>query len=141
MVQSTDLPELAEDGSQMYGMIVRLVGGDRMTVLCNDNKEWMCKICGSMRKREWVNAGDFVKISTREWDGSTADGMPKGDIIMKLNKEQEKILRKDPRYPVLATLRGGKGGATLQQGIIFDGEASDEESDSSQKGEEVGFHK
>lgn len=126
------LPELDTDGSQLYGLVTKLVGAGRMVVMCHDKKERLCKICGSMRKRVWTNAGDLVKISTREWDVSvTENGLEKGDIIMKLTQDQEKTLRKDERYAFLAGMRGGKSGtATIEDGIVFDdghGESESEE--------------
>lgn len=129
---SAALPELDADGSQLYGLVTKLVGAGRMVVTCHDRKERLCKVCGSMRKRVWTNPGDLVKISTREWESSvTTDGLEKGDIIMKLSPDQEKTLRRDERYSFLSGLRSGKGVTTIaEDGIVFDdGGSTDAESE------------
>lgn len=58
------LYERQED--QMYGRIVKLLGNCNVLVFCNDNKERICHIRGSMRKKVWLGPGDIVLISLRD---------------------------------------------------------------------------
>jgi translation initiation factor 1A len=51
---------------QMYGRIVKLLGNCNVLVFCNDNKERICHIRGSMRKKVWLGPGDIVLISLRD---------------------------------------------------------------------------
>jgi translation initiation factor 1A len=62
----------AEEG-QLYARVIRMLGNGRLAARCGDGKERICKICGSMRKREWVNPGDTVLVSLREFDDEKAD--------------------------------------------------------------------
>ena len=50
----------------MYGRIVKLLGNCNVLVFCNDNKERICHIRGSMRKKVWLGPGDIVLISLRD---------------------------------------------------------------------------
>jgi translation initiation factor 1A len=71
------LYERQED--QMYGRVLKLLGGCNALVYCNDNRERLCHIRGSMRKKVWISTGDIVLISVRSTDASG----DKGDICAK----------------------------------------------------------
>jgi translation initiation factor IF-1 len=69
----------------MYGRVVENLGQRRFRVYCNDNVKRICKICGSMRKSEWVEKGLIVVISIRDlsesrFNTNSAD-IKIGDII------------------------------------------------------------
>lgn len=51
---------------QMYGRILKLLGNCNVLVFCNDNKERICHIRGSMRKKVWLGPGDIVLLSLRD---------------------------------------------------------------------------
>ena len=56
--------------SQEYAQVVNPKGNGRFEVLCFDGgKTRMGTICGTMRKRVWVNRSDVVLISL--WEGMT----------------------------------------------------------------------
>jgi translation initiation factor 1A len=63
---------------QMYARIVKLLGNCNVLVFCNDNKERICHIRGSMRKKVWLGPGDIVLISLRE-------GEERGDICARFD--------------------------------------------------------
>jgi translation initiation factor 1A len=65
------------------------MGGSRMTVLCNDGKERMCRIPGKMRKKIWVKEGDAVAITP--WE---VEGEKKADIVWRYGPLETSILRK-----------------------------------------------
>lgn len=88
------LPPLEDD--QMYGFVLKKMGNGRMEVKCYDGKTRVCLICGSMRKRVWIDVSDFVKISCRDFIKYKEDDIEKGDIIMKVSDEQLKLLKKMP---------------------------------------------
>lgn len=83
---------------QMYGRIIRNVGGDRMIVFCNDGKTRICHIRGAMRKKVWMKIGDIVLISLREL--TEAVGVSKkstceiGDILAKYDDDLIPMLKK-----------------------------------------------
>jgi initiation factor 1A len=60
------LLECKESENQMYGRAMKSLGNRRFRIFCNDNKERICKVCGSMRKSQWVEQGSLVLISIRD---------------------------------------------------------------------------
>jgi initiation factor 1A len=54
-----------ESDGQMLGRVTKTLGNRRFKVYCNDNRERICKLCGSIRKGQWVNDGSIVLISLR----------------------------------------------------------------------------
>jgi initiation factor 1A len=78
------LIECNEGENQMYGRAMKSLGNRRFRIFCNDNKERICKVCGSMRKSQWVEPGSLVLISIRDLSMSTVHGTAEidiGDII------------------------------------------------------------
>lgn len=74
-----DEPILYErDAGQMYARIIKLLGNCNVLVFCNDNKERICHIRGSMRRKVWLGPGDIVLISLR-------DGDERGDICLRFD--------------------------------------------------------
>lgn len=84
---------------QMYGRILKLVGGCNAIVYCNDNRERICHIRGNMRKKVWLSTGDIVLISLRELDrsGNTSSAsVERGDICAKYDQRViHKLREKD----------------------------------------------
>ena len=85
---------------QMYGRLLRNLGNRNMLVYCNDGKIRLCHIRGSMRKRVWLNVGDIVLISLRDFEKTTDDDHTKsydrGDIVAKYDEEHMSRLKKEP---------------------------------------------
>ena len=88
-------PRLEEAGDdELYGRVIRNLGNLNMNVYCNDNVIRICKVRGSMRKRIWINVGDLVIISLRNFeneglkkDMSEAEkrAIDRGDIVHKID--------------------------------------------------------
>jgi len=67
---------------QMLGRVLKSLGQRRFQVFCNDNKERICKLCGSTRKSEWVDTGAIVLIGIRSLGMATSRvGDEVGDIL------------------------------------------------------------
>ena len=64
---------LIKEEEQEYGQVIRLLGGGRVEVNCFDGNKRTCTIRGKMRNRVWINAGDIVLISLREFGDDKAD--------------------------------------------------------------------
>ena len=47
---------------QIYGRVLKLLGGCNALVYCNDGRERLCHIRGSMRKKVWIDPGDIVLL-------------------------------------------------------------------------------
>lgn len=94
--------------NQMYGRVVENLGQRRFRVYCNDNVKRICKICGSMRKSEWVEKGLIVVISIRDLSDSkfntnSAD-IKIGDIIRIMdNRLYGKLKKMENVNPLLFT--------------------------------------
>lgn len=63
---------LREDGQQ-YACVTKMLGNGRVEATCVDGVERLCKIRGSMRKREWVRVGDVVLVCLRDFQDAKAD--------------------------------------------------------------------
>lgn len=70
-------PLAAAAAAAEYGQVLRMLGNGRLEAHCFDGVRRLCHIRGKMRKRVWVNAGDIVLISLREFQDN------KGDVIAK----------------------------------------------------------
>jgi translation initiation factor 1A len=138
---------------QMYGRILKLLGGMNVKVFCNDNKERICHIRGKMRRRVYLREGDIVILSLR--DLSTAgdkkvqsticggEGDEKGDILAKCDPKFYNLLKKDPTTnPKLFVDTAEKSNMEEQGGFEFgynneDGDEGDDEDSSSTESSEA----
>jgi translation initiation factor 1A len=72
---------------QMYGRVLKLLGGCNAMVFCNDNKERLCHIRGNMRRKVWIEVGDIVLVSLRDLsDTDFKDSIERGDICAKYDQ-------------------------------------------------------
>lgn len=81
---------------QIYGRIIKKLGDGRFDCELfnsNLNKNIIGKICGSMRKRVWINNGNIVLLSIRNFDSSCCD------IIHKYNDEEAQNLKNYGEIP------------------------------------------
>ena len=70
------------ENGQMLGRTVKKLGDRRFRVFCNDNKERICKLAGTMRKSQWVDEGVLVLIGIREIGTSLTEKSAEiGDIL------------------------------------------------------------
>ena len=129
---------------QMYGRILKLLGGCNALVYCNDNRERLCHIRGNMRKKVWLSTGDIVLISLRELDTSGNTPMSKvdrGDICAKYDQKVIYKLREKDRtineklFTIIEKTDGAgqksNGIPDDEDGFVFDGEADDGDEGSS----------
>ena len=77
-----------ENESQEYAQITKALGNCRFEVMCFDGKSRLATMCGKMRKRVFVNQGEFILVSLRDWQDS------KCDIIDKYNANDVQKLKK-----------------------------------------------
>ena len=76
-----------ENESQEYALITKALGNCRFEVMCFDGKSRLATMCGKMRKRVFVNQGELVLVSLRDWQDS------KCDIIDKYNQNDIQKLK------------------------------------------------
>lgn len=68
----TKVLRLKEDG-QEYAQITKCKGNCRFDVRCSDGKERGAILCGTMRKRKFVNLNDIVLVSLRDFQDDVCD--------------------------------------------------------------------
>lgn len=121
--------QFKEDG-QEYGQVLRMLGNGRLEAHCFDGVRRLCHIRGKMRKRVWVNSGDIVLISLREFQDN------KGDVIAKYTPDEARALKSYGELPANAKINetdafgeeeGGGGGIDFQDSGSESG--SEEEED------------
>lgn len=141
----------ASDG-QLVARAIRLLGNRNVLCFCNDSRLRICHICGRMKGRQWIEPGDMVLVSLRDF---TAGSEPmRGDIVAKYAPEQLSSLRRTPGvnerlFLKLETMDGltlAEVGADLTNdkrlkeeddmgGFVFESRPEGEESSSEEEGE------
>ncbi len=70
-----------------------MLGNGRVEAACFDGVTRLGHICGKMRKKVWVNAGDIVLVGLRSFQDS------KADVIMKYTAEEARKLKAQGELP------------------------------------------
>ncbi len=128
-------PENASDGkirvkmpnkrvNEMFALAQQLLGGRRVTVLCEDGETRMARIPGKMRRRQWVREGDLIIV----WPWDFQDS--KADVKHRYTKTQAMYLSRKGVLPDDVDMFGM--GASMDEDSEHDdlfafGEADDEE--------------
>lgn len=84
---------LYKNDYEEYAKITKSLGDRKMTVILPDTSEMLAVIPGRFRKRCWMNIGDVVLISRREFQ------VEKVDIIYKYNPDEIRTLNKEKEIP------------------------------------------
>ena len=74
---------------EVLGVVVKLLGFDRILVKCQDGKERLCRIRGKMKRRVWIREGDIVIVSP--WDFQSDK---RGDVTWRYTHAQTETLRR-----------------------------------------------
>ena len=82
-----------KDESQEYAQVVRMLGNGRLEALCFDGEKRLAHIRGKMRKKVWINNGDIILLSLREFE----DG--KADVIQKYTPDEARSLKQHGELP------------------------------------------
>ena len=78
---------LLKQMGQEYGYVEKMLGDMRCQVQCEDRTTKICHIRGRFKHRIWINCGDVVLVSLRDFEEG------KGDIVHKYNAEEVDFLR------------------------------------------------
>lgn len=98
---STTRELVLKDESQEYGQVVKMLGDGRLLAFCFDGKERICHIRGKMKKRIWIQLGDIILISLRDFQDN------KADVIMKYWDEEARQLKNSGQLPMNAKINEG----------------------------------
>jgi translation initiation factor 1A len=72
----------------VLGVAVKMLGGDRIMVKCQDGKERLCRVRGKLKRRVWIREGDVVLVSPWDFQSET-----RGDIFWRYRRNQTEWLR------------------------------------------------
>jgi translation initiation factor 1A len=105
---------------QMVARAIRLLGNRNVLCYCEDNRLRICHICGKMKGRDWVEPGDVVLVSVREFENYDAkvdkEDMRRGDIIAKYANDLLPKLRKEAGMNQKLFMKlEGREGITLEE--------------------------
>ena len=128
---------------QMMARALRALGNRNFLCYGNDDVLRLCHVCGKMKGRQFVNAGDIILITLRKFGDEDDKKVENGDIIAiydtaqysSLKKEEGTNLKLFMKLEELGTItQVGKDysreNANLVQDAGYDFEESGEESDS-----------
>ncbi len=94
----------AEEG-QLYARVTKILGSCNLIVYCNDNYKRLAHIRGKLRKRVWINVGDIVLVTTREFEEKAAETldpelnkMERCDVIAKYDHDMWGRLKKQDGF-------------------------------------------
>jgi len=132
---------------EMIGRTLKKLGDRRFNVFCNDNKNRICKLAGSIRKNQWVDEGALVLIGIRELGTSTTEKSTEiGDILALVDPRIYGGLKKqEGMNKLLFTNLEADDAATIQRKVnavksgedddddIFDRGSEEEEDDAEKK--------
>lgn len=112
---------LKEEG-QEYAKVTRCKGNCRFDVECCDGKTRGAILCGTMRKRKFINQGQLVLVSIREWQDDVCD------IIDSYEESHAKRLKAEKEIPDSFRLGEDNPYDIDDDGIDFDMGIPDDES-------------
>jgi translation initiation factor 1A len=81
-----------EDG-QEYAQVIKMLGNGRLEALCFDGSKRLANIRGKMRKKVWINQGDIILLSLRDFQDN------KGDVILKYTADEARTLKSYGELP------------------------------------------
>jgi len=80
---------------QYMARAIRILGDRNVLCYCDDNVLRICHICRKMKGRVWVEAGDMVLVSLRDFSAEDPKCIKRGDILAKYAPDQVRVLKKE----------------------------------------------
>lgn len=97
--EGTNAIMIERQPGQQIARVIKVLGNRFMSCYCNDNKLRTCHVRGKMRGRDFVEKGDIVLVSLREFEaGASTEELTKeltGDILAKYPYETISSLKKE----------------------------------------------
>ncbi|KAI1362486.1 hypothetical protein F5Y08DRAFT_330077 [Xylaria arbuscula] len=117
-----------EEG-QEYAQVVKMLGSGRLSCSCFDGQTRLAHIRGKLRKKVWINNGDIILLSLRDYQDD------KGDVLIKYTADEARTLKSYGELPESARINetdtygpGDEGECNFD--FAEDRESDDEDSDS-----------
>ena len=86
-----------EEG-QEYAQVVKMLGNGRLEATCFDGAKRLAHIRGKLRKKVWINQGDIILLSLRDYQDD------KGDVILKYSADEARSLKAYGELPESAKI-------------------------------------
>ncbi|KAK1485218.1 translation initiation factor eIF-1A [Colletotrichum cuscutae] len=81
-----------------YAQVVKMLGNGRLEAQCFDGVKRLANIRGKLRKKVWINQGDIILLSLREYQDD------KGDVILKYTADEARSLKAYGELPESAKI-------------------------------------
>ncbi|MFL6401436.1 MAG: translation initiation factor eIF-1A [Nitrososphaeraceae archaeon] len=65
--------EVLPQQGELFGRVIKLVGGDNVIVRCRDGKVRTCRICGKIKRKMWIRDHDLVLVAPWDFQSDKAD--------------------------------------------------------------------
>ena len=104
-----------------YAQVVKMLGNGRLEAMCFDGTKRLAHIRGKLRKKVWINQGDIILLSLRDFQDD------KADVLFKYSPDEARNLKAYGELPETAKINEGEtfGGGEEDDLVEFD-EGSDE---------------
>ncbi|KDN52566.1 nucleic acid-binding protein, partial [Tilletiaria anomala UBC 951] len=109
-----------EDG-QEYAQVLKMLGNGRLEAQCFDGEKRLAHIRGKLRKKVWINQGDIILLSLREFQDE------KADVIQKYSPDEARELKKYGQLPENAKINETETYGDQDEGSDVEFEDSDED--------------
>ncbi|GAA5803287.1 eukaryotic translation initiation factor 1A, Y-chromosomal [Pilaira anomala] len=86
-----------EEG-QEYAQVLKMLGNGRVEAQCFDGVKRLALIRGKLRKKVWINQGDIVLLSLRDFQDE------KADVIQRYNPDEARQLKSYGELPDTAKI-------------------------------------
>lgn len=86
---------LPETDEEMFGRVIKMMGGENLMVKCQDKVVRIGRIRGKLKRRVWIRDNDVVIIAPWEF-GKVA----KGDILWRYTLPQVEWLKQNKHIPL-----------------------------------------
>lgn len=87
--------KLPETDEEMFGRVIKMMGGENLMVKCQDKIVRVGRIRGKLKRRVWIRDNDVVIIAPWEF-GKVA----KGDILWRYTLPQVEWLKQNKHIPL-----------------------------------------
>lgn len=116
-----------------YAQVIKMLGNGRLEAQCFDGKKRLAHIRGKLRKKVWINQGDIILLSLRDYQDE------KGDVILKYSADEARSLKAYGELPETAKINetdtyGGEGDGDCN--FEFDEDRSGSDDDDSEDDDE-----
>ncbi|CEH13427.1 eukaryotic translation initiation factor eif-1a [Ceraceosorus bombacis] len=114
-----------KDEGQEYAQVLKMLGNGRLEAQCFDGEKRLAHIRGKLRKKVWINQGDIILLSLRDFQDD------KADVIQKYSADEARDLKQYGELPSDAKINETDtfGGEDGEDDIEFEEDSGDEDED------------